>query len=214
VIIDKKNFTIEHFLDLPFTSKQYKSDKTERKTHLSRALNQCSTSLDEILEFGVNRGWTMGIISEQFKTQKIYGFDSFEGLPEKWSKGSHEIWEQFSMKVDLPVVGTNVELVKGWYNESISTWKKQDERKNIKFIHIDCDLYSSTKTVFEELNDLIKPNTIVCFDEFYSWTDPQNYSEWRNGEFKALKEWVEEYDREIQPLFRSRYEQCTVKVIK
>jgi len=214
MIINRKNFSIDHFLNIPFTSEYYKSNKIERKKHLSCGLEQCSTHLDEILEFGVNRGKTMGLISEKFKNQKIYGFDSFEGLPEKWSKGPHEVWEQFSMKVHLPKVSDNVDLVKGWYNESLPKWKNDCKRNDIKFIHIDCDLYSSTKTVFDELNDLIKPGTIICFDEFYSWSDPKKYIEWENGEFRALKEWVENFDREIQPLFRSRYEQCTIKVIR
>jgi hypothetical protein len=38
------------------------------------------------LEFGVANGTTINYISK-FTTDKVYGFDSFEGLPEKWRDG-------------------------------------------------------------------------------------------------------------------------------
>jgi hypothetical protein len=39
------------------------------------------------LEFGVASGRTINYISN-FTNDKVYGFDSFEGLPEKWRNGS------------------------------------------------------------------------------------------------------------------------------
>lgn len=38
------------------------------------------------LEFGVASGKTINYISK-FTKDKVYGFDSFEGLPEKWRDG-------------------------------------------------------------------------------------------------------------------------------
>ena len=38
------------------------------------------------LEFGVASGRTINYISK-FTTDTVYGFDSFEGLPEKWRDG-------------------------------------------------------------------------------------------------------------------------------
>ena len=38
------------------------------------------------LEFGVASGISINYIS-RFTNDKVYGFDSFEGLPEKWRDG-------------------------------------------------------------------------------------------------------------------------------
>jgi hypothetical protein len=38
------------------------------------------------LEFGVATGTTINYIS-RFTNDKVYGFDSFEGLPENWREG-------------------------------------------------------------------------------------------------------------------------------
>jgi hypothetical protein len=52
------------------------------------------------------------------------------------------------------------------------------------FMHMDADLYSSTKTVFDTLADRIVPGTVIVFDEFF------NYPGWKRGESKAFAEMV------------------------
>jgi len=53
-------------------------------------------------------------------------------------------------------------------------------------VHIDCDLYSSTRTVFEHIGDRIVSGTILVFDEYF------NYVNWRAHEHKAFQELVRE----------------------
>ena len=55
----------------------------------------------------------------------------------------------------------------------------------VAFIHVDCDLYSSTKTIFSLLSDRIVPGTIILFDEYF------NYPNWQQHEYKALQEFVD-----------------------
>jgi hypothetical protein len=62
------------------------------------------------LEFGVASGFTINHISN-FTSDKVYGFDSFYGLPEKWYDGYEE--GAFSRNGHLPQVNNNVELVPG-----------------------------------------------------------------------------------------------------
>ena len=57
----------------------------------------------------------------------------------------------------------------------------------LRFVHIDCDLYSSTVTVFEHLADRIGPGTVIVFDD-YLLND-----NWRHDEFKAFQEAVERH---------------------
>ena len=68
------------------------------------------------LEFGVANGNTINYISK-FTNDKVYGFDSFEGLPEKWRDGFDK--GAFNRNGVLPQVNSNVELIKGWFNETL-----------------------------------------------------------------------------------------------
>ena len=73
------------------------------------------------LEIGVDSGGTINYIS-QFTQEKVYGFDSFEGLSEKWrddyEKGA------FNKNGELPIVNNNVELIKGWFNKILLEFSK------------------------------------------------------------------------------------------
>lgn len=51
---------------------------------------------------------------------------------------------------------------------------------------MDCDPYSSTKTIFDFLGDRIKVGTVILFDEYL------NYPGWRMHEHKAFTEFVQQ----------------------
>lgn len=62
------------------------------------------------------------------------------------------VFEKGSFKLDaLPSVEKNVHLIKGFFSDSIRLFLGNNN-ENCAFIHIDCDLYSSTKTIFNRLN--------------------------------------------------------------
>lgn len=137
-------------------------------------------------EFGVFQGSTINKLS--LLCNKIYGFDSFEGLPEDWlpdhPKGTFRVSE-------LPIVPNNVELVVGLFEESIPKFLNEHSVDFISFINIDCDLYSSTKTIFKHLGPLIKKNTYIYFDEFYTGLTSQE-------EIHAFSEFIDEYDHKFK----------------
>ena len=87
------------------------------------------------------------------------------------------------------------------------------ERKDIigkkaNFIYIDCDLYSSTKTVFENIRQLIKEGTIIAFVEYF------NYPGWQMDEYKAFQEYVKENYLEYEYLaYTDRESQVCVKIL-
>lgn len=140
------------------------------------------------LEFGTYKGESINFCSSLIPEAKFYGFDSFEGLPETsgvWVKG------EFDVKEKLPKVNKNVSLIKGYFNETLPKFLEEHKEK-AAFIHIDCDLYSSTKTVFDNIYDRIVPNTVIQFDEYY------NYPGWRNHEFKAFQEFCKKYSVEYE----------------
>jgi hypothetical protein len=132
-------------------------------------------------EFGVFTGATINFIASRTKAQ-VHGFDSFEGLPEKWREGFDK--GAFQMN-GLPRVRENVVLHKGWFDQSVPMFAAKYQG-SIAFMHMDADLYSSTKTVFDLLGNRIVSGTIIVFDEFL------NYPGWQNGEFKAFHELVQQ----------------------
>jgi hypothetical protein len=136
------------------------------------------------LEFGVYSGKTINYISTK-TTDTVYGFDSFEGLPEKWRDGFDK--GAFNRDGNLPRVLDNVVLIKGWFNDTLPTFIKEQNKK-VSFIHIDCDLYSSTKYIFNELKDYIDTDCIIVFDELVNYDGFDG----DNGELKAFYEFINE----------------------
>jgi len=111
-----------------------------------------------------------------------YGFDSFEGLPENWS-GSGKTKEHFSTLGKLPKVRQNVTLIPGLFETTLPQWVRA-QNKPFAFLHLDADLYSSTKQVLDIADNDIDENTLFLFDEYFG------YVGWENGEHKAWTEWL------------------------
>lgn len=141
------------------------------------------------LEFGVNSGHSIRRIAA-FTEKHIYGFDSFEGLPEAWN--GLEVGH-FTTDGNLPNVPNNVTLIKGWFDETIPVFKKTNA-DTVAFVHIDCDLYSSTKTIFDNLKNRFVNGSIIAFDEIFNYgaAGAGNPYLWREHEYKAFCEFLEE----------------------
>jgi hypothetical protein len=152
-----------------------------QKELLDHALSLAGTD-GHFLEFGVYSGGTIRHIARRKPNVTIHGFDSFEGLPEAW--GGFSLGRSaFSRQGQLPRVPGNVILHKGWFNETIPPWCVSSTGP-VRFLHVDCDLYSSTVDIFAALRDRIQAGTIILFDEYF------NYPGWERHEFKAWQEFV------------------------
>ena len=138
-----------------------------------------------VLEFGVASGRSITSLANASGGRIVHGFDSFEGLPEDWA-GHVERRGAFSQKGVLPTVPANVRLHKGWFKDTISVWRDENPDK-IGFMHVDCDIYSSTHDVLWSLRDRLQVGTVIVFDEYF------NYPNWRQHEARALKEFVAEF---------------------
>jgi hypothetical protein len=134
-------------------------------------------------EFGVFEGSTLRFIAERTKNT-VYGFDSFEGLPEDWyleyGKGHFDLG---GSQPDL-AGRQNVQLRKGWFSDTLPIFAAE-AIGDAAFLHVDCDLYSSAKTVLQALGDRIVPGTIICFDEYF------NYPGWQRHEYLAWQEFCQ-----------------------
>lgn len=169
-----------------YESAKYYSDKMYKATNFENDLALLKHAIEirkiegQILEFGVASGRTINYLSSLLD-QKVFGFDVFTGLPETWRTG-------FSAgafgRQDLPKVNENVELIVGLFEDTLPDFLKNNHQQ-ISLLHIDCDLYGGTKTIFEKLESLIFPGTVIVFDEYF------NYPGWVHHEFKAFQEFVE-----------------------
>jgi hypothetical protein len=115
------------------------------------------------MEFGVWKAYFINEFARSFPHYTFYGFDSFEGLPEAWStrKIGH-----FDLGGELPPVEPNVVLIKGWFNDSLPHFLLDHPDVKVSFIHMDCDLYSSTMSVLSLLRDRLQVGTQIVLDDY------------------------------------------------
>lgn len=183
-------------------------DKTatshSRRELIAKAFEDSKRRQGYVLEFGVGQGHSLNMLSN-LTERIVFGFDSFQGLPENWAISPHVIFAAGSFQYDPPETKSNVELLTGWFKDTIPGWKQQNSGP-IAFLHIDSDLYSSCKTILTELNDRIIPGTVILFDEMFG------YRHWEEGEWKATQEWLEQFDREIYEL-GTNHTQAAYRVI-
>lgn len=134
-----------------------------------------------VMEFGVAGGASLRNLASQTPRQ-VHGFDSFGGLPEDWS-GTKEKAGAFTQKGKLPKMPPNVTLHPGWFDQTLPEFLATNQEK-AAFIHVDCDIYVSTVTIFTALRERIVPGTVILFDEYF------NYPGWRGHEYKAFQEFM------------------------
>jgi len=135
-----------------------------------------------VMEFGVYQGTSIRQIAA-LTEDTVDGFDSFAGIPEAWND---EVAGSYSTQGDLPAVPPNVALHAGWFEDSIPEFIKTHQAP-VRFMNIDCDLYSSTKTVLDLFEAQIGAGTVMVFDEFIG-----NLS-WQEDEFKAFHDAARQY---------------------
>jgi hypothetical protein len=154
---------------------------------LEAALREVSVA-GAYLEFGVEKGTSINFCA-RFLAERgpaiIHGFDSFEGLPEEWT-GTMEPAGKFSRGGKPPRILPNVTLHCGWFSETLPRYLAAYPEP-VAFLHIDCDIYSSTKTVLDTLAGWMVPGSVVMFDEYF------NYHGWRRHEFRAWQEFVTQH---------------------
>jgi len=158
----------------------------QKVSSLLAGLEQPQVPQGLILEFGVWSGRTISVIAQHRPSSAVYGFDSFEGLPEAWRPGFGK--EAFDTNGNMPAVPANVHLVKGWFDATLPGFLAAHPGP-AAFIHVDCDVYSSARTVLETLAPRIVPGTVIVFDELV------NYPQYREHELKAFYEFVRDHGR-------------------
>jgi tetratricopeptide (TPR) repeat protein len=134
-----------------------------------------------VVELGVRYALSTRWIAER-AGGAVHGFDSFQGLPEAW----HVLHAgTYSTQGELPEVPASVELHVGTFDATLPPFLAAHSGP-VRFMNVDCDLYSSTKTTFDLMGDRIGPGTVIVFDEYIV------NDRWAEDEFKAFQEAVAE----------------------
>jgi len=155
------------------------------------------------VECGVWNGGSAGIIASVARYNKnrhIWLFDSWEGLPkpteddisyigepgqEGMSLGYEEKVKELLFK-KLKLNSSKVYLVRGWFNNTIPSHKK--DIGEIALLHLDCDWYESVKLCLEELYDNVINGGFIFIDDYGHW----------KGCRRAVDEFVEERNLRIE----------------
>ena len=146
----------------------------------------------QYLEFGVFKGESIKYWADinTDSRSKFYGFDTFTGLPEKWSNFTGSLNANFfDTGGRCPNVDdTRVSFIKGLFQDTLPTFLNENEIDSQLVIHNDSDLYSANLYVLSYANDIIVPGTIIIFDEFSSMLH----------EFRALEDYCSSYMRDYE----------------
>jgi hypothetical protein len=159
-----------------------------REIVLEMAMRLCYLVEGNIVEFGVAKGGSIKPI-RQFLTQlesqhrsdnssskRIFGFDSFKGLPEKFEKAKVGAFACSPPSID------GVNIVEGLFEQTLTSSMAEEVGK-ISFAHFDADLYSSTITALHWLTPLVHSGSLLLFDEFLAE---------KQSELRAFGDWSRE----------------------
>jgi O-methyltransferase len=162
----------------------------------------------DILEFGVYTGRSLALLAHYHEvnrkgihkidfTRKVAGFDSFEGLPgsdnhPRWKAGMFRVNHSFHpiCKAGEPVTPAVILALFEQYQLPKPSIEAGDfsevlprvigtKYTQAAVVHIDCDLYESTKAVLSGLQPILQEGTIFLFDDWFHFRGSKHKGEQR-----------------------------------
>ena len=145
-------------------------DKLESVKHLE----------GDIVELGVYRGGVLKKMAEKCSDKMCYGFDTFEGLPEKdWIPSEIHPpgdFDKTAFEQTKSFMPENVILIPGYFPDTADNL----DITKICFAHVDFDYEKGTKSAIDWLLPRMVPGGIIVFDDYLWYKCP--------GVEKAIKE--------------------------
>jgi O-methyltransferase len=153
--------------------------------------------IGDYIEFGVSRGTSMScmydaLTSEGLPRVRLFGFDSFEGLPaeaasEQWRPGAFKstLSATRSYLTKAGIDWSRTTLVKGWFKHTLTPATR--DRLGIQkasVIMIDCDIETASRDALQFAGPLIRDCAVVFLDDWDS--DP------RGGQRLAFEHFLSE----------------------
>ncbi len=161
-------------------------------------------NIGDYLEFGVCHGTSMKCMHQvlddmNLSNTRMFGFDSFEGLPESAKIDDEGAWHPGQFQADYQqtcdyLSANNIDwqktlLVKGWFCDTLNKELLLEHRINkASLIMIDCDMYLSAKEALDFCSSLILDQSIIFFDDW----NAINLASRNLGEKRAFDEFLQE----------------------
>ncbi|MEW6320187.1 MAG: TylF/MycF/NovP-related O-methyltransferase [Acidobacteriota bacterium] len=162
----------------------------------------------DILECGVFGGVSLALLARAASFgagRRAIGVDTFTGLPEPTE--SHAVWKKgdcAAMHAPHPLVGLGEPvtmdvtrrlfeqcglpppvLYQGWFAEVLPTVVPR-EVPAVALLHVDCDLYESTRDALAGAAPALQDGTMVLFDDWFHYKGHP-----RRGEARAFREFLD-----------------------
>lgn len=129
--------------------------------------------------------------------RRTFLLDSFEGLPGLTAKDQNKVSEEdatglfpssiYDVERIAATLGVRVEVIKGWFSESIPANKER--MGTIALLRLDGDTYQSTKDALH-LYDSVVEGGFVIIDDYKGWP----------GCRRAIHEFI--YEKDINPVIQ------------
>ena len=198
-LTNKLRFLRQHNIstDLQVSTKQKWNTGHKRAVHLVSAMMHVPYPLNTsglALEFGTREAYMLRWEAAESPLKHLHwhGFDSFEGLPTdvessnsadrvaRWAAGAYSTGGKLPNMTCCP----NVQLHKGWFNETVGPFYDAHPRKAVAFAHMDADIYSSTLQVLDATFSRCshRVGTVFAFDELFGSLAQEQH------EYRALRE--------------------------
>jgi O-methyltransferase len=164
-----------------------------------------TVSKGDYYEFGIFKGASLlhahDIGANNGYPMRFYGFDSFAGLPPvsgidkegPFYKGQYAFSKEAVLEnyrkhsSDI----SSITLIEGYFENSLKkSLIAKYKMKKIAIAYIDCDLYSSTKTVLEFIKELLMKDSLLVFDDWNSFSTTEI-----KGEQLAFFEFQKKYPK-------------------
>ena len=164
----------------------------------------------DILEFGVFGGVSLAMLAEAMRydpkgmERRVVGFDSFRGLPK--ASEDHARWKEADCAINHgwhPLIPENAPITAqvsrdlfqacnlgdailetGLFADTLRACVPSKYQK-AALVHIDCDLYESTREVLDGIEPILQSGALLLFDDWFHYKgDP------RRGEARAFHEFL------------------------
>ena len=164
----------------------------------------------DILEFGVFAGASLALLAHAQREhphglpRRVLGFDSFKGLPAThdphpvWRDGAFAVnhWWHPTLAVGAPVTPGVVDdlfracdlpaptIVDGLFADTVRQVVPRDVTA-AAVVHLDCDLYESTRDALAGVADVLQDGTMLLFDDWFLY-----HGHPERGEARAFHEFL------------------------
>jgi O-methyltransferase len=178
-------------------------------------------NLGDYFEFGVCHGTSMmcmhrALADLELDHVRLFGFDSFEGLPEAARTDDEGLWRPGQFEADLEMTrrlmtekGADWDrtfLSKGWFSDTLNeALIRRHAIRRASVIMIDCDIYCSAREALAFCAPLIKRRAVIVLDD---WNAFRGHLARNNlGEKRAFEEFLvanEHLSAEEMPTYHER----------